>query len=210
MRVNLQSLLSSHCQSSVRRLASEPVALAVQAATTIDYPAGVDWGELMNGEPEPARRVLAHSTLAFDRVGTPLGLLDAQNVGRASRTPRTSRARRDGAPSCRRKPGSPGVGGAVSRRSRRSRPLVRGRVLSAWATGKRPFTNCLSGPRRSQGVRGCWREPGGNACSRSDRVRCGRGSKASRWRGNSRCKYRGRPAGSLGWRCWRCVLRRSS
>jgi hypothetical protein len=32
----------------------------------------------MDGEPEPARRILAHSTLAFDRAGAPLGLLDAQ------------------------------------------------------------------------------------------------------------------------------------
>jgi hypothetical protein len=78
MNVNLRSVLSSHFQRVAQRFASEPVVLAVQAATTIDYPSGIDWGEFMSGEPEPARRVLAHSTLAFDRAGTPLGLVDAQ------------------------------------------------------------------------------------------------------------------------------------
>ena len=79
-RVNLQSVLKSHYQSSAARAAPEPVVLAVQDTTSLNYsthPATERLGPI-GSEPHGAVGMLVHSTLAFNLAGTPLGLLDVQ------------------------------------------------------------------------------------------------------------------------------------
>ena len=80
VRVNLQSVLSSHYQSSARRLVSEAVVLAVQDTTSLNYsthPVTELLGPI-GSQPDGAVGMLVHSTLAFNLAGTPLGLLDVQ------------------------------------------------------------------------------------------------------------------------------------
>jgi hypothetical protein len=80
VRVNLQSLLASHYQSSTTRAAREPVVLAVQDTTSLNYsthPATELLGPI-GSDAEGAVGMLVHSTLAFNLAGTPLGLLDVQ------------------------------------------------------------------------------------------------------------------------------------
>jgi hypothetical protein len=80
VRVNLPSVLKSHYQSSAARAAREPVALAVQDTTSLNYsahPATELLGPISR-QPDGAMGMLVHSTLAFNLAGTPLGLLDVQ------------------------------------------------------------------------------------------------------------------------------------
>ena len=80
VRVNLQSVLTAHYQSTTRRSAAEAVVLAVQDATSLNYsthPATELLGPI-GSEPDGAIGMLVHSTLAFNLAGTPLGLLDVQ------------------------------------------------------------------------------------------------------------------------------------
>jgi hypothetical protein len=79
-RVNLQSVLASHYQSSAVRAAREPVVLAVQDTTSLNYsthPATEQLGPI-GSQAQGAVGMLVHSTLAFNLAGTPLGLLDVQ------------------------------------------------------------------------------------------------------------------------------------
>ena len=79
-RVNLQNVLASHYQSSAARAAREPVVLAVQDTTSLNYsthPATEQLGPI-SSQTEGAVGMLVHSTLAFNLAGTPLGLLDVQ------------------------------------------------------------------------------------------------------------------------------------
>jgi transposase Tn5 family protein len=78
--VNLQSVLSPHYQSSGARAAREPVVLAVQDTTSLNYsthPATELLGPI-GSQADGAVGMLVHSTLAFNLAGTPLGLLDVQ------------------------------------------------------------------------------------------------------------------------------------
>lgn len=79
-RVNLQNVLKSHYQSSARRLAPEPVVLAVQDTTSLNYSTHPATGLLgpIGSQLDGAVGMLVHSTLAFNLAGTPLGLLDVQ------------------------------------------------------------------------------------------------------------------------------------
>jgi hypothetical protein len=80
VRVNLQSLLTSHYQSSAGRAAQEAVVLAVQDTTSLNYsthPATAMLGPIGTAL-EGTVGMLVHSTLAFNVAGTPLGLLDVQ------------------------------------------------------------------------------------------------------------------------------------
>jgi hypothetical protein len=79
-RVNLQNVLKSHYQSSAQRLAPEPVILAVQDTTSLNYSTHRATGELgpIGSQADGAVGMLVHSTLAFNLAGTPLGLLDVQ------------------------------------------------------------------------------------------------------------------------------------
>jgi hypothetical protein len=79
-RVNLQNVLACHYQSSAARAAREPVVLAVQDTTSLNYsthPATEQLGPI-GSQAEGAVGMLVHSTLAFNLAGTPLGLLDVQ------------------------------------------------------------------------------------------------------------------------------------
>ncbi len=80
VRVNLQSVLKSHYQSSAARAAQEAVVLAVQDTTSLNYsthPATERLGPV-GTDPDGAVGLWVHSTLAFNLAGTPLGLLDVQ------------------------------------------------------------------------------------------------------------------------------------
>jgi len=79
-RVTLQAVLQSHYQATARRLAAEPVVLAVQDTTSLNYsthPATEMLG-LIGSQAEGIIGMLVHSTLTFNLAGTPLGLLDVQ------------------------------------------------------------------------------------------------------------------------------------
>jgi hypothetical protein len=80
-RVSMPILLASHYQASARRVAAEPVVLAVQDTTSLNYsahPAAEMLGPI-GKEPTGPIGMLVHSTLAFNAAGTPLGLLDVQS-----------------------------------------------------------------------------------------------------------------------------------
>ncbi len=80
VRVNLQSVLSSHYQSSARRVAAEPVVLAVQDTTSLNYSThpATEWLGPIGSDRDGAVGMLVHSSLAFNLAGTPLGLLNVQ------------------------------------------------------------------------------------------------------------------------------------
>jgi hypothetical protein len=76
----MNSLLSSHAQATARRMANEAVVLAVQDTTSLNYsthPATQMLG-LIGSRADAFIGMLAHSTLAFNVAGTPLGLVDVQ------------------------------------------------------------------------------------------------------------------------------------
>ena len=80
VRVNLQSILASHYQSSAARAARESVVLAVQDTTSLNYrthPRTELLGPI-GSDTDGAVGMLVHSTLAFNLAGTPLGLLQVQ------------------------------------------------------------------------------------------------------------------------------------
>jgi hypothetical protein len=77
--VEMQSLLRPHIESTLDRVRSEPIILAVQDTTTLNYtahpPQGV--GPISTSQ-DKAVGLLLHDTLAFTPEGTPLGLLNVQ------------------------------------------------------------------------------------------------------------------------------------
>ncbi len=80
VRVDLQSILAPHYQSSAARAAREPVVLAVQDTTSLNYsthPATELLGPI-GSAADGAVGMFVHSTLAFNLAGTPLGLLNVQ------------------------------------------------------------------------------------------------------------------------------------
>ena len=80
-RVCMPVLLQSHYQATAQRVAAEPVVLAVQDTTSLNYsthPATEMLG-LIGSEPTGPIGMFVHSTLAFNAAGTPLGLLDVQS-----------------------------------------------------------------------------------------------------------------------------------
>jgi hypothetical protein len=84
-RATMPAILQSHAQATVQRVASEPVVLAVQDTTSLNYsvhPATEMLG-LIGSAREGPIGMLVHSTLAFNLAGTPLGLLDVQSWTRA-------------------------------------------------------------------------------------------------------------------------------
>ena len=79
-QVHLTSVLQSHYQSTAARAAREPVVLAVQDTTSLNYnthPATELLGPI-GTDAAGAVGLFVHSTLAFNLAGTPLGLLDVQ------------------------------------------------------------------------------------------------------------------------------------
>ena len=75
-----EQLLAGHYQATTERLRREPVVLAVQDTTSLNYTAHAateGLGPICNRVDGPQGLEL-HSTLAFTPTGTPLGLLDVQ------------------------------------------------------------------------------------------------------------------------------------
>jgi hypothetical protein len=77
--VNMKTLLRPHIESTIERLRLQPVILAVQDTTTLNYtghaPEGA--GPIQTSQTTAVGLVL-HDTMAFTPEGTPLGLLDVQ------------------------------------------------------------------------------------------------------------------------------------
>lgn len=81
VRMSMPVLLESHYQATARRVATEPVVLAVQDTTSLNYSAhpATEMLGLIGSESTGPMGMLVHSTLAFNASGTPLGLLNVQS-----------------------------------------------------------------------------------------------------------------------------------
>jgi len=76
----METILQPHDQATVSRMSREEVILAVQDTTSLNYtahPATENLGPI-GSRKDGAIGLLVHSTIAFNREGTPLGLLDVQ------------------------------------------------------------------------------------------------------------------------------------
>jgi hypothetical protein len=77
--VDMQTLLKSHIESSIERIKSHPVVLAVQDTSSLNYtshpPVGVG---PINTTKDKSVGLVLHDTMALTPDGTPLGLLDVQ------------------------------------------------------------------------------------------------------------------------------------
>lgn len=81
--VDMQTLLRPHIESTIERLRSRPVVLAVQDSTTLTYTAHPPEGAgPINTSQNSAVGLIVHDTMAFTHDGTPLGLLNVQCWGR--------------------------------------------------------------------------------------------------------------------------------
>lgn len=81
--VDMQTLLRPHIESTIERLRSHPVVLAVQDSTTLTYTTHPPEGAgPINTSQNSAVGLLVHDTVAFTPDGTPLGLLNVQCWGR--------------------------------------------------------------------------------------------------------------------------------
>jgi hypothetical protein len=94
--ISLQTLLAAHAESTLARMAAEPIVLLAQDTTSLNY-SGLNQttglGEIGSG---PARGLFLHSLLALRPDGVLLGVLDAQSWGRCpepSPDPRTRNAK---------------------------------------------------------------------------------------------------------------------
>ncbi len=77
--VDMQTLIRPHIESTIERLRSHPVILAVQDTTTLNYTAHPPEGVgPINTSKDKAVGLLLHDTMAFTPEGTPLGLLNVQ------------------------------------------------------------------------------------------------------------------------------------
>jgi hypothetical protein len=78
-QVDMQTLLRPHLESTMERLRSQAVILAVQDTTTLNYTAHPPEGVgPINTSQDSAVGLLLHDTVAFTPEGTPLGLLNVQ------------------------------------------------------------------------------------------------------------------------------------
>jgi Domain of unknown function (DUF4338)/Transposase Tn5 dimerisation domain/Transposase DNA-binding len=84
----MEALLQPHLEATRQRLAAEPVVLAVQDTTSLNYTTPVPADDLgpISSSAEGAVGLWLHSTLAFNREGTPLGLLEVQCWARDAQT----------------------------------------------------------------------------------------------------------------------------
>ena len=77
--VDMQKLLRPHVESTIERMRSHPVILAVQDTTTLNYTAHPAEGVgPINTTEDSAVGLILHDTMAFTLEGTPLGLLNLQ------------------------------------------------------------------------------------------------------------------------------------
>jgi hypothetical protein len=77
---SMEAILEPHYEATVARMNREAVVLAVQDSTSLNYTAHPGTEELgpIGYSKDRAIGLLLHETLAFNREGTPLGLLDVQ------------------------------------------------------------------------------------------------------------------------------------
>jgi hypothetical protein len=81
--VDMQTLLRPHIESTIERLRSHPVVLAVQDSTTLTYTSHPPEGAgPINTSQNSAVGLMVHDTMAFTPDGTPLGVLNVQCWGR--------------------------------------------------------------------------------------------------------------------------------
>ena len=77
--VAMQTLLRPHIESTIERLRSQPVILAVQDTTTLNYTAHPPEGAgPISTSKNSAVGLVLHDTMTFTPEGTPLGLLNVQ------------------------------------------------------------------------------------------------------------------------------------
>ncbi|MGH9445568.1 MAG: IS4 family transposase, partial [Terriglobia bacterium] len=77
--VDMPKLLRSHIESTIERIRTHPVILAVQDTTTLNYTAHPAEGVgPINTTEDSAVGLILHDTMAFTPEGTPLGLLNVQ------------------------------------------------------------------------------------------------------------------------------------
>ena len=78
-QVDMPKLLRPHLESTMERIRSHPVILAVQDTTTLNYTAHPPQGVgPINTRQDHAVGLVLHDTMAFTPEGTPLGLLNVQ------------------------------------------------------------------------------------------------------------------------------------
>jgi hypothetical protein len=77
---SMEAILEPHYQATVARMSREAVILAVQDTTTLNYSAHPATEKLgpIGYSKDRGMGLLLHDTMAFNREGTPLGLLDVQ------------------------------------------------------------------------------------------------------------------------------------
>lgn len=79
-RVTMDNILSAHAESTVERIKSHAVVLAVQDTSTLNYtvhPSTEGLGPISTTK-DPSVGLILHDTMTFTTEGTPLGLLDVQ------------------------------------------------------------------------------------------------------------------------------------
>lgn len=75
----MEKILEPHSEATMERMQKETVVLAVQDTTSLNYNLATASGlGPIGSEEEGAVGLLVHDTLAFNLMGTPLGLLDVQ------------------------------------------------------------------------------------------------------------------------------------
>ncbi len=81
---DMETLLSQHYNATVNRCKAEPVVLAVQDTTSLNYSAHPQTANigLIGSSKNGAIGLLVHDTMVFNLEGTPLGLLDVQSWAR--------------------------------------------------------------------------------------------------------------------------------
>ena len=78
-QVDMPTLLRPHLESTMERVRSQPIILAVQDTTTLNYTAHPAEGVgPINTTQDSAVGLILHDTMAFTPEGTPLGLLNVQ------------------------------------------------------------------------------------------------------------------------------------
>jgi hypothetical protein len=84
----MKLLLEPHCQSTIKRMAQETVALSVQDTTSLNYSAHPETNGIgpIGSSKDGAMGLIVHNTMAFSVEGTPLGLIDVQCWARNGQT----------------------------------------------------------------------------------------------------------------------------
>jgi hypothetical protein len=86
-KVSKEFILESHFEETAARVAEQPLVLAVQDTTFLDYsthPQTKDLGPIGSKSAEQAQGLVVHGTMAFTPSGLPLGLIQLQSWARDS------------------------------------------------------------------------------------------------------------------------------